>query len=715
VPERRAEAVELVRGLHEILRRAAEIVAQASTGQTILRQICGELVANGLFTSSRIGILDADGIYRGLTMRGTLGQREWRRAVARADPAEMHETVSALAWRTGATQIIDDFSTDPRFAVWHDLALRHGIRAVAALPVLRGGTRWAVLSVDAAAPAVFGNTARQLLERLAGVIGEGLDELDRRAASRAGGAAPNRPARLDGVTGLPNRLALDEHLRDRLAPPRRRAQFGIGVVDIDGFRRINEQFGRDAGDLVLRAVGMRLAAALRDADFVARHGGDTFALVVDDWSFARVDGFCDRLLAAARQPVEIAGGQALHISVTIGFTVSPLDDSPAEDLLRHAALACAAAKAETRQGDAPAWKLYQDLRPPEDDGAHVAALLASGAVVVHYQPVIDVATGRIVGAEALARLRDGQRLLYPGAFLGACTVPDRLALFQQVLAAGLQQLRLMGERQPAVTLCVNVDSEVLLLDDTLAHIETALRAHEIAPAHLLLEILETHEFVDLKRARDRLCDVRALGVRLALDDMGAGYSSVLALRDLPIDMVKLDRAFTAGLRQRPDDLAFIYAFQMLTATLGMTLVVEGVETPEVLDALRMMGGGLAQGYGIARPMSEEALHAFIRDYAPPPPAREPKTLLGAYAVHLNWLQSRRFQGPGGPVGGDRALDDPVNLDEFLASNGLSGSSVDMAYRAFLHEFRRNAGNGEGIQTAAERFRHTLTDAIAAQA
>jgi diguanylate cyclase (GGDEF)-like protein len=712
-------AANRVARLQDILRRGAQTTAQAGSVQTILRRLCGELVADGMFLSSRVGVMEADGTYRGLTMRGALGPRAWRRLAARIDPADIHESVSALAWRTAATHVINDIGADSRFAPWHGVARQYGVHAVAVVPIFRGGKRWAVLGVDAAEPGAFDGNVKQLVRQLAGMIGRALDELDQKSAVRVGRATPAALPRLDGL-GLPNRLALDEYLHGRLAGGGRRAPLGIGIAGIDGMRRLNDNFGNEVGDLVLRKVYRRLATALRDIDFVARPGGDWFALMVEECNEARMEALCQRLVSAVRQPVEITEGRTVSVSITIGFTLFPLDDSAPDALIAHAGMACAAAKAEkaalAARGEAGTdWKLYQDLQVADRrDSAAVSRLLAAGAVVVHYQPLIDVGSGRIVGVEALARLRDGGRLLYPNVFLGGCTVQDRRALFHQVLAAGLGELRRISDGRAPLSLGVNVDSEVLLLDDTLSHIEAALRQYEIAPPQLLLEILETHDFVDLQRARDRLREVRLHGVRLALDDLGAGYSSVLKLRDLPIDVVKLDRAFTAGLRQRPDDLAFISAFQMLTATLGMMLVVEGVETAEVLDALRMMGGGLAQGYGIARPMPGPALAAWMWDYSPPAAQQEPKTLLGAYAVHLNWLQSCRLHGPGGPVGADRPVDDPVHLDGFLTANGFSGTSIDLAYRALRHELRRNAGGREEIQAAAERFRHSLTDAIAAQ-
>jgi len=288
-------------------------------------------------------------------------------------------------------------------------------------------------------------------------------------------------------------------------------------------------------------------------------------------------------------------------------------------------------------------------------------------------------------------------------------------LFHQVLDAGLKQLQTWNAEGQPLSLSVNVDSQILQLADTPAFLDAALRQAGVAPQRLVLEILETHEFLDLKKARWQLEAVRERGVRIALDDLGAGYSSILKLRDLPIDVVKLDRAFTAGLRQRPEDLAFIAAFQSLTRSLGMLLVVEGVETPDILDALRMMGSGMAQGYGIARPMPGAALSAWLRDYQPDLPENEPATLLGAYATHLVWTQtfqferSRRIWTP--PARDHEALP----LDRFFAKQRQAGGRIARSYRDFQALLRRGTADHAAIDAAATRFGANLVAELAAEA
>jgi hypothetical protein len=208
--------------------------------------------------------------------------------------------------------------------------------------------------------------------------------------------------------------------------------------------------------------------------------------------------------------------------------------------------------------------------------------------------------------------------------------------------------------------------------------------------------------------------VRERGVRIALDDLGAGYSSILKLRDLPIYVVKLDRAFTAGLRQRPDDLAFIAAFQSLTRSLGMMLVVEGVETPDILDALRMMGTGMAQGYGIARPMAGEALSAWLRNYQPQLPENEPATLLGAYAVHMIWTQNFQFERSRRIWPIPSAERDARALDGFFAKRH-AGSRIARSYRDWQDQLRRDTADYAAVDAAATHFGAILLAELAAEA
>jgi diguanylate cyclase (GGDEF)-like protein len=717
----RQAAMMRVQTLYKTLLGGAEILMKARSEASLLRRICAELAKSGLFASCRIGELDDQGQYRRVIVHAAGNTAQLRRLMRDNPPDPDGISVTARAWRQEKTAICNDYLNDAQYRPWHGMAREAGWRAMAAMPVFRGGRRWAVLTVDATAPAFFDDQLQGMLEHLAGMVGHALDELDLKQALRTEREAHIRVARQDSLTGMPNRLALYEFMRGCMAPARRRQSgLGIGMLDIDDFRRINDNFGHAAGDAVLREVASRLAGSLRDVDFVARIGGDEFALVLEDWGWAHAPGFCNRLQASIGEPITLPGGATISVTVSLGFTLFPLDDAEPEMLLRHADLALYAAKAGRGETEGEAagtamYRLYQQINPAARAPGLVRALLRRGAVVVHYQPVIDIQSGEVVAVEALARLDDDGRLLPPASFLKDMHLSDRNELFHQVLDAGLRQLRVWDAEGQPLSLSVNVDSQILLLRDTPAYLNGAMAQAGIAPQRLILEILETHEFLDLKNARRQLGAVRDRGIRIALDDLGAGYSSILKLRDLPIDVVKLDRAFTAGLRQQPDDLAFIAAFQILTRTLGMVLVVEGVESDDILDALHIMGASLAQGFGIARPMEADMLSDWMRDYRPRRPACEPATLLGAYAVHLIWTQTFQSEPTRGPLPHFMPDPNPFALERFFEKSRRAGSRMAKSYRDFQALLRLESRDRAAIEAAAAGFRNLLVAGLAAEA
>jgi EAL domain-containing protein (putative c-di-GMP-specific phosphodiesterase class I) len=356
------------------------------------------------------------------------------------------------------------------------------------------------------------------------------------------------------------------------------------------------------------------------------------------------------------------------------------------------------------------------LPPPDHNGvktqAESRALLANGGLLLHYQPVVDICTGAMIGTEALARLQEHGKLIPPAQFLNHLMLEDRDLLFRKVVQAALQQLQVWDATGLHLTMSVNVDAQTLLLDETMAFLRAIFASTGIAPRRLTMEILETHDFLDLEKARARLVALRAMGVRIALDDVGIGYSSILKLRDLPLDVVKLDRAFIRGLRARPDDLVFISGMQMIAGTLGLSLVVEGIETDDILDALRIMEAGYAQGFGIARPMPGDAVIDWAARHRPLPATQEPSTLLGAYAMHLSWF--REFQS--GRIRDSRALmlkpAMAFSLDGFLQREGLHKGRIGQAYGALQASLEEPSFERTHVLSAAERFRETLMEGLA---
>jgi diguanylate cyclase (GGDEF)-like protein/PAS domain S-box-containing protein len=434
----------------------------------------------------------------------------------------------------------------------------------------------------------------------------------------------NRLARLalgDALTGLANRAALLQHLEDLLATS---APVALLFLDLDRFKVVNDSLGHSAGDELLRTVAGRLAGTCRDGDVVARLGGDEFVVVAAGLSQEGAVRLANRVQRVLAAPVQV-GGHELVVSASVGIVVSGgeifSDERAAEDLLRDADVAMYRAKAKGRAravvwsegtGEAPVERLTveQELR----------VALEAGQIVVHYQPQVELASGRIVGVEALARWAHPTRgLLSPGAFLDVADDTGLVVeLGRQVLHHAAQQV-VAWRALPgfaALSLSVNLSTRELLDPNQLEVSLDVLEACGLPRNALTLEVLES---VLLDAEGDVVAALTAYvdhGVRLALDDFGTGSSSLLHLRRVPVTAVKIDRSFVLGLGQSRQDEAIVRALFSLTSDLGMACVAEGVEEPAQREWLIAQGVTVAQGYLLHRPLAAAALEAVLRADGP---------------------------------------------------------------------------------------------------
>lgn len=274
-------------------------------------------------------------------------------------------------------------------------------------------------------------------------------------------------------------------------------------------------------------------------------------------------------------------------------------------------------------------------------GPDYAAMVANGHIINHYQPIVDLRSGAVLGVEVLARLVDGPRIISPAVFLPSLDDVALAALLFTSLPAGLATLAACSATHPVLNMNFNVAPGVILHDRFCRGLSAAVSLTEMHPHRITLEILESDTFPDLAVAKERLCRLREAGFRLALDDVGCGYSSLTRLRELPVDILKLDQSFVRSLPRHPENLQFVVAMQSLARGLRSELVIEGVETADILDALGVAGVGAAQGYAIARPMPQVALLDWLRCHTPLPSGRQPRTLLAAYAAHLGIVEACR--------------------------------------------------------------------------
>ncbi len=709
---RRLARIEHIQRLYAALFGEAQLLLKAQTEVEVLRGTCRRLVTGGLFVATWIGRPDAEGRCSYYTGAGR-GVSLIRRFYSQLD-ADEPRSLLGRAWASGRTQFDNDRLADPAVSELSADMERHQWRAAATVPIRRGGERWGVLAAVSAQTDVFDQEMLHLLARVGEMIGRALDERDLKETLNQERTALSWTARHDTLTELPNRLALSEHLPQAMSRARRQERLlAVGMLDLDDFKPVNDRFGHAAGDHLLREIAARLRHALRGTDFVARLGGDEFAIVLEGLAqMADLESAAERIHAAITAPVALPNGTSVNVGGSLGVTMFPLDNVESDLLLRHADAALYAAK-ENKRNRERFWELY---RPSQEKGVETVllrGLLARGQVRVHYQPIIDLQRGVVVGVEALARLAKGSRLVSPGEFLPHLSAPERRKLTQQVLERGLEDLALWDRAGHRLGLSVNVDPEAVLNADCRTCLDDVLGASSVEPGRITLEVLESGEFLSLDHALERIDDIRAVGVRIALDDVGSAYSSLLRLKALPVDTIKLDQAFVREVHRRPDDLLFVMTLQALARGLGTGLVVEGAETDDILDALAVLGVEQVQGYAVARPMPADALLTWLAGFTPPPVVRQPRSLLGVFAAHLDLQHVLTLLPSHTMVSLDLHDEQASPTGQFLAAAGLCATPAGQAHARFFAALRRWSQDGTPWNAAGEAFRAALLDAITA--
>jgi diguanylate cyclase (GGDEF)-like protein len=420
----------------------------------------------------------------------------------------------------------------------------------------------------------------------------------------------------DPLTGLPNRALLHERLTRALIEADRTGRpVALLLVDLDQFKEVNDALGHEYGDGLLRELGRRLATRLRNCDTIARLGGDEFAILLTvDADQRGAEEVARRLTELCEESVQVADYR-LQVSASIGIALAPEHANDAETLLRRADGAMYRAK-----GSGGGWAVYSPGH--ELNAVRRLELLAdlreavtSEAFVVHYQPRVDLATMRAVGMEALVRWRHPRHgLLPPAEFIELAEVSGAIRLLTRIVTqratTDLQAVDGQGVRSVSVNLSTRNLYDPLLVE----WVSDVAGAASIPAGTLCFELTETQLMDDPRRAADVLGQLHDAGVRFSVDDFGSGYSSLATLRDLPVDEVKIDRRFVADLAG--GDERIVRSVVDLGHHLGLEVVAEGVETPEVLERLRVIGCDSAQGYHLAVPMPIEDLTSYLTDADP---------------------------------------------------------------------------------------------------
>ena len=455
-------------------------------------------------------------------------------------------------------------------------------------------------------------------------------------------------ANFDALTGLSNRTVFQQRLQRSLVHAQRFNEgLAVLVLDLDRFKNVNDTLGHDAGDRVLQAVAERLKESLREADSVARLGGDEFAVLIEKVTELRLVGSIARKLLKAIAEVIMLGDQEYQITASIGISAYPADGSDVITLLKNADIAMYRAKEQGKnksQFYAAEMNAYSMARLSLETGLRHA--LERGEFLLHYQPKVDIASGRITGMEALVRwLRPEadrrkctadrrkctadrrectSRMVSPAEFI---PLAEETGLIEQigawVLRAACERNR-AWQRQgmPPLRIAVNLSARQFVQVNLVSDVARVLDASGLAPGLLELEITESMVMDNPEQALKTLRQLKSMGIALAIDDFGTGYSSLGYLKRFPIDNIKIDRSFIKDIPRNSDDATITRTIIDMTHNLRLKAVAEGVETAAQLDFLREHGCDEMQGYYFSQPLAEDAFLALVQ-------AQEAKSAIAA--------------------------------------------------------------------------------------
>jgi diguanylate cyclase (GGDEF)-like protein len=511
-----------------------------------------------------------------------------------------YRSQSGYALATGKATVVNDWSDETRFQQ-SELQAEQGMQSAAIILIKGKELPYGVIGAGSRRHHKFTREDVNFMQAIANVLANAIER--RRTEEQT-----QHEALHDGLTGLPNRNLFLDRLQHALsAAARRRAAIAVLFLDLDQFKLVNDSLGHAAGDELLAAVAPRLEQALRPGDTVARFGGDEFAVLVEDVGNEHgAIRIAERIAEALARPF-ILREREHFVSASIGISIGTGAEEP-EALIRDADAALYRAKDHGRGGyeifdEVMRSRVIEHMQTEND----LRRALQREEFVLHYQPVVSLADGSIASMEALLRWDHPERgLIGPLAFIPVAEesrliVPIGRWVIEQACRQAAAWQQLQPDAAP-VGVAVNLSGRQLADPDLTSHIEGSISANGIDPATLWLELKETALLDETAFCERTMTTLSGIGVRLALDDFGVGFSSLGYLKRLPLSMIKLDRTFVENVTDNPHDAAIVRAVTEMADTIGIDVVAEGVETEEQVRMARELGCGYAQGFHFAEPV-----------------------------------------------------------------------------------------------------------------
>ncbi|HEY0845865.1 MAG TPA: EAL domain-containing protein [Noviherbaspirillum sp.] len=611
--EHQARIARLMR-LYAVLSGINSTIVRVHERQALLETACRVAFEQGQFGMAWIGLVTADGtMLRPVAGCGIDITSIGNIPVGVGGEVPSGSGAACEALQSGRGVYCNDVNADPEIGPIRQKAREHGYRSVCALPLVVDGKGIGVMGLYARESNYFDAQEIRLLDELSTDISFALQYIEREERL-------DYLAYYDALTGLPNRtLFLDRLTQFIHSAGHGHHSVATILLDLDRFTHINETYGRQVGDALLKRVAERLQTEVREPCSLARLGPDSFAIAVSNLARGpeAASMVRQRIFDAMNMPF-VLGDVDVRVTAHAGIVLYPGDGDDAQTLLQNAEAAlkeaqssgarCLYYAAEINQRIAASLTLERELR----------IALDADQFVLHFQPRIELSSGRIVGAEALIRWQHPQRGLVspaefiPGAEQNGLIVPIGAWVIDTV-CSHLAHWREQGIG--IVPVAVNLSSAQFAHGDVLEVVQAALSKHKVSAHHLELELTESLVMKNPEDAARTMKEFRACGLRLALDDFGTGYSSLAYLRHFPFDFVKIDKAFITDITRNPGDAAIATAVIAMAHRLDLKVVAEGVETEGQLSYLRELDCDQVQGYFFSRPVPAEAFTSLLKDTA----------------------------------------------------------------------------------------------------